>query len=474
MLSKKKKAILLRVFLRGYTRAALVIFGLFLIIGLWHPGFFAYGMNHLTTALADTLDINGLVLPPPETPTMTTELSCNPLNLAMALDLDWDLDSGNGTYTFDIYRNGSLMVAGLPSTTGHYLDTNLTIATPYTYKVRANGPMGPGFAESNEVTLTTPYNCDGLTPPTVEVTMFNGRPLASYRDQTLYNTHKRRPLLVGASNIPYAQVQIVIDTETRLVATVTANANGYWEWLPLARLSFERSTMYITATDPLNSERYAETTFRYQIVREAEGVGNEGGSDSLVSAPTNTGVSQGRGRGQSNDALFMSLTLQGEQNNYAQGEEVTTFLTPYHLTQSQSEKAHIVEYRLTDASGNAITNTKREVFLREGEPIGQSFEVPLYLQPGRYVISALIDIDGVRYTQSREIIVRSVPVLKLSNGKDVTYDEFMWNLGWIAFVALATVLLWLFLAFYEYWLFMHGKLYVDEFSFKKKGYLSRL
>jgi hypothetical protein len=72
------------------------------------------------------------------------------------------------------------------------------------------------------------------------------------------------------------------------------------------------------------------------------------------------------------------------------------------------------------------------------------------------------------------IEIRSLPVIKLSGNRDITYDEFMWNLGWMSFIVLATVLLWLFFVFYEYWLFMKGKLYVDEYSFRHSGYFSRL
>ena len=108
------------------------------------------------------------------------------------------------------------------------------------------------------------------------------------------------------------------------------------------------------------------------------------------------------------------------------------------------------------------------------EPIIVEMKIPLYIKPGRYSIAADMTIDGVLYSKSQEITVRSLPVIRLSSGRDITYDEFIWNLGWISFILLTTLLLWSFFVFYEYWLFMKGKLYVDELDFRKLGFISRL
>jgi hypothetical protein len=395
---KQKK--LVRQFIRIYTRLALVALGVFAVVGVWHPGFFTYGLHHLTTVLADDLNINGLVLPPPEAPTLDTELSCNPLNLSLALDLEWDLDSGNGTDTFDIYRNGVLMVAGLSASTAHYLDTSLTIATSYTYFVRANGPMGPGSADSVPVTLTTPYNCDGLTPPTVAVTMFNGRPLESYRNSELYNTTKRRPVVVGTSNIPYADIQIVIDGETRLVAHVVANLNGYWEWQPTPRLNYERSVMQITATDPLNSERYAVTSLPYQILREDGDSGEASSKKTEQEIGVPSGGYRAPGEIPAEELLALDFDTQGSEKVYSQGDVIQLRLVPTTLPSSESEKITTLHYRLVDDEGHGITTTEREVFLREGEEVIGAVEAPLYLRPGRYTV-------GVDFTYDRDSLTSS-------------------------------------------------------------------
>ena len=491
---------------------------MFGIVALVHPGFFIYGMRHLTTVLADDLNITAFVLPPPATPVVTTELSCNPLNLSLALELNWSVDSGGGTFTYDIERNGLPLVSGLSSSTTTYLDTNMTIATLYTYVVRANGPMGPGFTDSAPVTLTTPYNCNGLTPPTVAVTRFQGNPVDGIADNV--KTHRRQPTLVGTSNIPYANIRITIDGETRLVADVTANINGYWEWKPSVRLNFERSVMNIIATDPLNSNRYAITSLYYQIIRSEGSESTPSNNQDDTSVITNrVGTSQS---GNNDGGVAQEIPLEvsfgtiNRATSFQQGETIGLVLTPSKIPESVSrsltlkteqrglsegvvedirndidiregetvshkianmvgiEKSVVIRFQLLDSDGNSVALVAQEALLRVHEPIMVEMKIPLYIKPGRYNIAADMTIDGVLYSKSQEIAVRSLPVIKLSSGRDITYDEFIWNLGWMSFILLTTLLLWSFFVFYEYWLFMKGKLYVDEFDFRKLGFLSRL
>ena len=138
------------------------------------------------------------------------------------------------------------------------------------------------------------------------------------------------------------------------------------------------------------------------------------------------------------------------------------------------EKSVLIHFQLLDSQGNVVANVAQEGFLRVNESIIAELKIPLYVEPGRYTIAADLTIDGVLYSKSQQISVRSLPVIKLSSGRDITYDEFIWNLGWISFIALSTLLIWLLLVFYEYWLFMKGKLYVDELDFRKLGFISRL
>jgi hypothetical protein len=278
-------------------------------------------------------------------------------------------------------------------------------------------------------------------------------------------------MLTGTSNIPYARIRIVIDSETRLVAEVGANLNGFWEWTPVPRLNFERSTMNITATDPLNANRYAVTSLPYQILRGTE----ETSSHNKKDANKNSAQPEIRNQsGESKENIDFSFILDQGKSDFVQGDRIGTTLLPKSLPRSIEEKAITVRYRLLDEEGNGIMTQSKDIILRSEQEIAQSMEIPLYVRPGRYSISVDMTIEGVTYSKSQNVVVRSLPVIKLSSGRDITYDEFIWNIGLISFVILATLLLWLFFVFYEYWLFMKGKLYVDELDFRKFGFISRL
>jgi hypothetical protein len=450
-------------------RVALVVVGVFGLIGLSHPGFMIYGMRHLTQVLAiDSMTVSALVLPPPATPVVTSDLTCNPLNLAMTLTLDWEQDTGGGTFSYDITRNGLPLVSGLPNTMTTYTDTALTIATPYTYVIKANGPMGPGVVDSAPVTLTTPYNCNGLTQPTVSITQFRNRLIDSF--EGIAFSYARRPKLIGTSNIPYARILIDINTETKLHSETTANINGYWEWLPPKRLEFERSIMYITAIDPLNANRYATTSLRYQIVRSGESEEQKDGDKKIEGSPQYVPSQEELiPKAEPEDFRF---DFSASQETVRQGEKINLSLTPYV---SRKEEENIpVEFQLIDQDGTALSTLTRNVFFRNGDAFQVGMEVPLYIKPGQYKLQATFVYDEVRYSKSVPLNIKAFPLLTLSSGREITYDEFMWNFGWIAFVLLTTLIVWLFFLFYEYWLYLRGRGHVDEFKVARLGYFSRL
>jgi hypothetical protein len=459
-------------FLKGYMRLSLILIGVFGVIGLFHPGFFIYGARHLSQVLASDLAVSAFVLPPPVTPVMSSDLTCNPLNLSFAFKLDWQIDSGGGTFSYDLYRNGLPMVVGLPSDTVTYTDTALTIATVYTYTLRANGPMGPGYEDSLPITLTTPYNCDGLSQPTVSVTKFQNRLVSTY-DGIAY-THTRRPKVIGTSNIPYARIRVVINSETRMVSETTANINGYWEWTPPVRLNFERSVMNFTATDPLNSNRYVGTSLRYQIIRSEQSEDSEKKKDKRDSGvPGGNSSNDQSGNNIPNDN-GIEFDFTSSQSEVRQGENITFTLTPKKLTTGSREQNTKIEYRLLDEEGNSMATLSKEAFLRVDVPLSTELKAPVYLRPGQYTVEAVIMIDGVLYSQALPITIKSLPVIALSSGREITYDEFMWNLGWMTLIALATLLLWLFFVFHEYWLYLQGQKHTDEYKIGRLGYFSRL
>ncbi len=447
----------------------MVLVGVFGLTGLFHPGFMIYGMRHLSQVLAiDSMTVSALVLPPPVTPVVTSDLTCNPLNLSMALKLDWSGDTGGGTFSYDITRNGLPLVSGLVGTTTTYTDTALTIATPYTYVVKANGPMGPGVVDSAPVTLTTPYNCDGLTQPTVSITTFRNRPIDSF--EGIAFSYSRRPKLIGTSNIPYARIVVDINTETKLHSETVANINGYWEWLPPKRLEFERSNMYITAIDPLNENRYATTSLRYQIIRSGEFEKQKDDDKKLTGSPQS--VPSGEGLVLAAVAKDFSFDFSINQEVVRQGENINLSLVPH--VSSKEEQNIPVEFQLLDPSGVALSTLTRNVFFRDGEVFEANMKAPLYIKPGKYALQTTFIYNGVRYSKSVPLDIKALPLLTLSSGREITYDEFMWNFGWIAFVLLTTLVLWLFFVFYEYWLYLRGRGHVDEFKVARLGYFSRL
>ena len=155
-----------------------------------------------------------------------------------------------------------------------------------------------------------------------------------------------------------------------------------------------------------------------------------------------------------------------------QGEKVDVSLVPY--VSGKEEENIPVEFQLIDQGGTALSTLTKNIFFRDGETFQTSMEVPLYIKPGQYTLQATFIYNGVRYSKSVPLNIKAFPLLTLSGGREITYDEFMWNFGWVAFVLLVTLALWLFFVFYEYWLYLRGRGHVDEFKVARLGYFSRL
>ncbi|MBI4381274.1 MAG: peptidoglycan DD-metalloendopeptidase family protein [candidate division NC10 bacterium] len=72
-----------------------------------------------------------------------------------AIRLSWSISS-NAT-SFEVYRNGVLLVGNLPNSAGSYVDTSVSGGTTYTYFIRARNDSAS--TDSNTVQFTAPTNC---------------------------------------------------------------------------------------------------------------------------------------------------------------------------------------------------------------------------------------------------------------------------------------------------------------------------
>jgi hypothetical protein len=268
---RTKKQIKQKRWLRKLARAHVLITALslsvYFLVAFFDPGFLSYDLRQKFHALADDIVITATVLDPPVQPIVTAVSECSPAGV-LSVELDWADDVNS--YSYDITRDALPLVSGLAPS--GYSDTVVSLATTYVYVVTANGPMGPGFAVSDPVSVTTLSECEATAvAPAVSLTAFSGRSIASYNGTP--RVFDRRPLLTGTTNMPSAIIQIAVGPPSSLTASLAANINGYFEWAPPTNLSFGTQTLSVTAIDPGDPLRTISTSLLFEVKKTARGGG---------------------------------------------------------------------------------------------------------------------------------------------------------------------------------------------------------
>lgn len=89
----------------------------------------------------------------PSVPTGLSQGAITSTSVTFSWNASTDNEGGTGVTGYDVYRNGTLVKAGV--TTTHYTDTGLTASTNYSYTVQAKDAAGNKSAQSVGLTVTT-------------------------------------------------------------------------------------------------------------------------------------------------------------------------------------------------------------------------------------------------------------------------------------------------------------------------------
>jgi len=107
------------------------------------------------TAVSKSVTITVSAGPPPGEISLNLYPECSGNNPAIRLTwFMWQVAQGT---SFEIYRNGILIVSGLPYSVDFYVDSTVIAGVSYTYFVRARNAAG--ISDSNSATITAPTNC---------------------------------------------------------------------------------------------------------------------------------------------------------------------------------------------------------------------------------------------------------------------------------------------------------------------------
>jgi len=447
----------LRKILKIYIYALFVSLGIYLVFAFLDPGLLSYDLRAKFHALAaDTIIVTARALDPPVQPVVTGTAICNQVSGTLQIDLDWADDVN--TYNYDIDRDNAPLVSSLINSS--YNDGVVIVATTYSYVVTANGPVGPGFAISVPVVVTTPGVCEITAPaPVVTIMSFVGRNIDSYNG-TPRVTH-RRPLFTGTTSM--ANATILVTVGSSFIAQFLANSNGYWEWQPPYGVSSGSHVFTVTATDPSDGTRQATASLRFDTLKrdatDSSQKNDSRGNDFLTpNAP--------------NQSVPLEFTLSVDES-VMQGEQLHTKIVIGILKERYSQITVPIRYSVTDEEGTIIFGETRPTSIEAEKEILETFPIPLYIASGKYSLQAEVLLDTTSISRRATFMVQELPLIRLSSGESIAYADIIRQLGWIVFFVLILFFLWLAMFIREFALYMQGDREVTEYDLKRAGYFRK-
>lgn len=469
---QKKKKLVRSVWLLKLLRLHVVItalsLGAYFSVVFFDPGFLSYDLRQKYHAFADeTITLVATVLGPPAKPVVTGIGRCSTATRGLRNSLNWPDDSN--TYTYDIGRDGSPLVTGL--TVSAYNDTGVVLNAAYEYTVTANGPMGPGFAISDPVSVATPSECGATVSNSVANIAPSSGQAAVLQNNTLVSITDLQPVFSGISTIPYAIVHIQVESLVVFIAIVIADANGYWSWSPPTQLSVETHTLTVEAVDPDDPSITEVSSFTFAVVGSESSTHN---SDSKKSHTQKTSVALTAAPTVAALLPFdFSLSVENSDQAVMQGQDVQTVLKISDIPKQYNGITASVRYNLIDEKGRTIFSTTRDTSLKKGQEIRENFPMPLYMAPGGYSFQVQIVFGKVNVSRATRFLVTEIPLLRFGGGTVITYEEIVRNLGWVTLFLLVLLLLWSFLFVREYWMYLHAVRHITERHLEKAGLMTK-
>jgi hypothetical protein len=477
---KKKSKSLFHKLAHIHLRAASFLLIFYLILGmLVDPRFLAYDFRQKYSAIASSsaITVSMRVMGEPEKPVLTAEAGWeNDLNF---IDLAWN--QTEDATSFDLYRDSLPLITGLTQTT--YRDENIEINTFYDYKVLARGSAGETF--SDEIHIFSDDH-EASEMPDCQITALDNLSFTN-----AIQTTNLAPVFSGTTNLENALIQIELVGPSMLIATTSANSNGYWSWSALENLAIGTYTISVTATDPENSLISAQISNSFEIVvsaSPAEEDVNHHSNNQTGSKKTSSGTaivpqvittvpSENPPSAEPNEtstisvknlfAIFVSVT-NPDKLVYADDDLIVS--TKVATVDPNFENNPIeLRYTVLNEKNDPLINFSEKTVLPKNKTIGRNIHISHLVPTGKYriVVSASdqnLTVAGEDFFQIQEYYLLSIGNLQ------ITLSQIMQSLSWIILALICLLLFFLFLLNMEKYFISHAQRQITEKFLSTKGY----
>ncbi|MDO8240678.1 MAG: Ig-like domain-containing protein [Candidatus Moranbacteria bacterium] len=465
-----KKISKLRRVARMHSVFFLISFGLYVALSaIFTPAFMLADMQTKSKALADeTITLVGKVLDSPIEPVVSGEAICSNDNLGIMLNWPNDENSEN----FDISRDGDILITG---TNGPiYIDNQVSINTAYSYVVTAHGPMGPGFAISQPITIATPSEC-GISNllPIQKITTFQLQSIEAYAGNP--QTTNNQPSFSGLTNIPNAKISIILHSGPAITATTYANNNGYWSWECPVTLALGNHTLYTIATDPNDSTITASDSFQFELISEITAVSPQKDThDNKDKKKTQEKKQSSFPSDVSLNAIpstpfSIEVSVKNPEHAVYAGSDLSINIDLLKKTLPFPDKEFDFTYTVLSTDGQIIFENSEKINPTQINSLTKNLAIPILAKAGKYrVIVQTSDgsdfISGEAFFQIKELPLFS------AGTTTVSLTQLMQSLGWLS---LLFFLFFIILLSIEYYQSRHALFQITENYLRRHGFVTK-
>jgi hypothetical protein len=392
-------------------------------------------------ALADdTISITGAVMGPPVKPVISGIAICE--NNKLSIRLDWPTDENSKT--FDVKRNGALLVTGLINS--DYEDIDVSTGISNIYQVIAHGPMGPGSATSDEITVSTTAECSTPKPPiNQEIQTLENKSIDSYNGTPKIT--ERAPLFSGKTNIPNAKIEIAVEGSPKVYQTIFANINGFWSWKVPEDLDIGSHTIFVTAIDPDDPMNKASSSLNFVISKRSSDNNNHnrnnGNNNPNPALPAIPQESELLTNTSENPPFQMTVEVENFNHIVFAGEDLSLRVDFSKKASFLEDKDYQVFYEVIDKNNKTIYIDVEYVNIFREKELNKKIPLSALATLGDYRIRVKA-YDGKNLLAGENyFIVKELPLFNIGFCT-LSLTQILQNFAWL--IILILLALWFLLA----------------------------
>lgn len=415
-----------------------------------------------------TMNISLRVVGPPGKPNVVLNSGCT--QNTSYVEISWN--ATNDTSDYDVYRDGALLTTGLVGTS--YTDATVANLTAYTYQVIANGPLGNTASDDENITT---QDCQIVIIPSCTIQTFQNKLISEYSGTP--KTKVRNPIFTGITNIPNADISILILGKTNLFSNLSANINGYWSWTSPVNLNYGIHRIWVTAVDPLDPTRHATDTILFEISKKDKDEDKDDDDTKKEEPPvtpvippkTTETIIPPEEIEKIQIPLNISLDVLNPNDIVFSDEKLETATDINHRTFGPKNLNLI--YEIFDPGGKKIIHSSQDLLSTHSETFKKNFSLPKLSPSGKYKITVKTSYGGFDFSSEEFFQFRESPLIDFGGGLTVTTSDLLKKISWIILFLILLILLFIILLLIERQLSKHALYQITEDFLGKKGFFGK-